>query len=196
MNPSDGWKPSLPGWSSDILPFYEAMADEIPNGGTCVELGVWCGRSLCYLHDALARRDKQCSLVGVDLWPNGYGFGGFDEAMAASHGVFTWSIAQMLREAPEHMRDLRLLRWESDTAARLFEDQSVDMLFVDAMHDYEHVLADLRAWTPKVARTGILAGHDFDPVNYPGVVRAAQEMYGADRIVLPIDNGTVWRVRR
>ena len=40
-------------------------------------------------------------------------------------------------------------------------DQSLDMVFLDARHDYEAVLDDVAAWKPKVRRGGILSGHDF-----------------------------------
>jgi predicted O-methyltransferase YrrM len=42
-----------------------------------------------------------------------------------------------------------------------FPDGFFDMVYVDAMHFHDAVLADLLAYAPKIRPGGILAGHDF-----------------------------------
>jgi hypothetical protein len=56
-------------------------------------------------------------------------------------------------------------------SAALFADDSVHFAFIDAAHDYESVLRDIRAWLPKIRKGGILAGHDLPH----GPVRQAVE---------------------
>jgi hypothetical protein len=46
-------------------------------------------------------------------------------------------------------------------AARRVADASLSFLHIDARHDYEGVLEDLRAWWPKLCPGGMLAGHDW-----------------------------------
>ena len=46
-------------------------------------------------------------------------------------------------------------------AAECFADGYFDLVYIDGDHRYEAVLADLRAWYPKVAAGGILAGDDW-----------------------------------
>ena len=72
---------------------------------------------------------------------------------------------------------VRLVRMGSVEAAGIFADGSVDLVYIDAAHDYESVAADLAAWWPKVSDRGILAGHDFD-ATHPGVVEAVTQ-FGA-----------------
>lgn len=55
----------------------------------------------------------------------------------------------------------KLLRGMSVAMADSVPDESLDMLYLDAAHYYEGVLADLKAWYPKVKRGGIIAGHDY-----------------------------------
>lgn len=201
---SDAWRPGLTGWSTDILQFYSDVAAELPDGATCVELGVWCGRSLSYLDFALRRAGKtHCRLVGVDAWPEGYGARGgspIDEAIQRVGGgsLYVWAMSEMLKYIPEHLAHLDLVRCRTTLAARLFDNASLDLVFVDADHEYAGVLLDLTAWTPKVRRGGILAGHDYDHAHplHSEVVRAVDDFFGRDNITMPvgpIPDASVWR---
>jgi hypothetical protein len=42
-----------------------------------------------------------------------------------------------------------------------FADHSLDFVYVDANHTFEHVAHDVSKWEKKVRRGGILAGHDY-----------------------------------
>ncbi|MRS02168.1 class I SAM-dependent methyltransferase, partial [bacterium] len=59
-------------------------------------------------------------------------------------------------------------------AALNYQDGSLDMVFIDAAHDYDNVRADIAAWYPKVRLGGMLAGHDYEE-NWPGVIQAVNE---------------------
>jgi methyltransferase family protein len=52
-------------------------------------------------------------------------------------------------------------RMASIEAARLFGDNSLDAVYLDAGHDYNSVMADLRAWEHAVNETGAIISHDF-----------------------------------
>jgi hypothetical protein len=49
----------------------------------------------------------------------------------------------------------------SAEAATMFENGSLDFVYLDADHCFESVWQDLSVWYPKVRIGGILAGHDF-----------------------------------
>ena len=49
--------------------------------------------------------------------------------------------------------------------------------------------ADLAAWVPKVR--GVIAGHDYDPVKFPGVVSAVNEAFGPDGSYEVLETGTL-----
>ncbi len=55
----------------------------------------------------------------------------------------------------------RIMRCTSAEAAPSFEDGSLDFVYIDARHDYEHVREDIGLWSPKVRPGGILGGHDY-----------------------------------
>ena len=43
----------------------------------------------------------------------------------------------------------------------LYDEESLDFVFIDAAHDMRNVLADVASWTPKIKKGGIMAGHDY-----------------------------------
>lgn len=79
----------------------------------------------------------------------------------------------------EHYFDLRAGPWglekvkaTSVEAAQWFDDRSLDMVYIDASHDFVSVCDDIEAWLPKVKLGGVLAGHDYNEKVWPGVVKA------------------------
>ncbi len=53
-----------------------------------------------------------------------------------------------------------------------------DMIFIDAMHTYEDVKADINRWWPRVRSGGVLVGHDYRHHDFPGVEKAFDEIFG------------------
>lgn len=49
----------------------------------------------------------------------------------------------------------------SKQAVSLFQDGSLDFVYIDACHQYEAVRDDLSTWWPKLKPGGVLAGHDI-----------------------------------
>ena len=78
------------------------------------------------------------------------------------------------RTAPYADRVIELREY-SQTAAEKVKDRSLDFVFLDAQHDYESIKQDIKLWSPKVKRGGLLSGHDHDD-KFPGVVRAVGEL--------------------
>lgn len=58
-------------------------------------------------------------------------------------------------------------------AAAKFDPESLDLVLVDAAHDYDSVKADLLNWYPKIKPGGILLCDDYE-LGWPGVMRAVK----------------------
>jgi hypothetical protein len=54
-----------------------------------------------------------------------------------------------------------MLRSDSQNGSELFDDESLDFVYIDANHRYEYVKQDISLWYPKVRKGGIVAGHDY-----------------------------------
>jgi hypothetical protein len=46
-------------------------------------------------------------------------------------------------------------------AAKMFNDEHFDFVFIDGDHSAKGVIADIKAWLPKVKKGGFLCGHDI-----------------------------------
>ena len=75
-------------------------------------------------------------------------------------------------------------------------DESLDFVFLDANHMYAEVLADIKAWEPKVRTGGLITGHDYggvlDRKGIWGVSEAVHEVFGQEKVI--VSPGAVWAV--
>ena len=100
-------------------------------------------------------------------------------------------VAELERDHPGKTTFLRLPSLE---AAPRVADRSLDLVFIDAIHLYEDVLADVAAWLPKLKDTGTLAGDDYSPA-FRGVIDAVNELFPAGARHVHEKTG-VWYVHR
>ena len=84
----------------------------------------------------------------------------------------------------------KILKMESLDAAKEINEK-LDFVFIDARHDYEGCLADIKAWKTKVKKGGLVMGHDYGNFNHPGVTKAVDEQF--KKIELFDDNVWVYR---
>lgn len=75
-----------------------------------------------------------------------------------------WHLKNMheaLNRVKEFGEKAVIKRGLSVEMAKQVTDNSLGLVYLDACHTYECVLADLTAWLPKLVTGGIMAGHDF-----------------------------------
>ena len=78
------------------------------------------------------------------------------------------------------IRNVTKVKKESHVACHDFADESLDIVYIDASHDYENVKRDILCWFPKVKMNGWIGGHDYDFVidAHKEVVQAVNEILG------------------
>jgi len=77
---------------------------------------------------------------------------------------------------------VEFIKKPSIEAAREIPDGSLDFVYIDAMHDFDNVIMDIIAWTPKVRRDGIVSGHDYEHYYSCGVSHAVDAYVRAHNI--------------
>jgi len=55
-------------------------------------------------------------------------------------------------------------------------DEDVELLFVDSTHEREPTVAEFEAWRPRLAPGAVIAFHDYDHPDFPGVAEAVAEL--------------------
>ena len=58
-------------------------------------------------------------------------------------------------------------------------DGVIDVVYIDGLHTYEGVKADIPAWLPKLKQGGFLCGHDYQS-KFQGVIDAVNEFKTPD----------------
>lgn len=150
-------------------------------GGVFVEIGSWKGRSTSFVGPVCKANGTR--LVCVDHWA------GSKDDLAPRYA------ADLAREDVEatfrrHMAErgipVEVLAMSSCAAAERFEVRTIGRIFLDGSHDGASVTEDLRAWFPKLAQGGVLAGHDYDH-KHPEL-RAAVDAFAHER-ALRVERG-------
>lgn len=186
----------IPGWFDYGL-LYDRIVAEARDGATLVEVGCWLGRSVAHL----AQRVKESS-KRITVWAVDHGFGTPSPVETPLHApALTAFGGNVMGRLVWNLRELGLydhvcpLIVPSLRAAKLFEDASLDFVFLDAAHDFTSVTEDLHAWWPKIRVGGTLAGHDYDQ-GWTGVRQAVNQFFGPSRDVQDPTCPSCWSVTR
>lgn len=141
------------GWFHDgDIKQYRTLVEQIPDGGTMVELGVWKGRSICSVADIIKR--KSIKVYGVDTFQGTRGEPLLQNE-AKEHNV----KQQFIENIGHYGIEVEILAMTTDEAASKL-DMQFDLVFIDADHSNGAFKKDLDNWLPKCK--GIIAGHDYE----------------------------------
>jgi predicted O-methyltransferase YrrM len=178
----------------DYAEFYKEVVAKFPTGSHFVEVGSWRGRSASFMAVEILNSGKKIRLDCIDHWilgPENYAAHLFDFPIEFLDDR-DWLYKQFLLNTSPVSEIVRPIRLESTTAASLYEDSSLDFVFIDATHEEADVNRDLDAWLPKVKSGGIISGHDYswtgvkNPVNkrFRDSVRRKGECWIVDILAL------------
>jgi predicted O-methyltransferase YrrM len=132
------------------------------------EIGCWAGESTALFAAAVK------TVYAIDAWD----FEVCNEGVLSTKALFGLAEKTFDRRALEFPNIVKIKEL-SLIAATTFKRQSLDMVYIDANHDYESVLNDIKSWIPNVKYGGIVAGHDYTTSEPEyGVVQAVNEVFG------------------
>lgn len=148
------------------MEFYDMLFKTLPKNAKVVEVGVFYGRGLVYL-----AQNSDFEVYGVDC---------FYAAETAHHPIEVPDDNEFYKGCLRNLfgcgvqRKVTLIALPSNRAADIFEDGSLDCVFIDGNHSYEGVAQDIALWRPKVKAGGFLSGDDYIQP-WGGVVDAVNE---------------------
>lgn len=186
----------VPGYFS-YSALYNRIVDEAPPGSWLVEVGVYHGLSLRHLAHAAKAADKGLTVVGID-WGRGSPEVPKNEAIHPDRiaeqqpcGNLASPMLSTLLTAGLG-NDVSLILAPSVLAAKFIPDGAAYMVFIDAEHTHDAVVADIKAYLPKVMPGGMLCGHDY--FSFPGVRSAVHQVFGFKDWMCR-DSNCSWEVR-
>ena len=117
---------------------------------TGAEVGVARG----YFSRILCQRVPNLKLYCIDAWQPWFG---------ASHGETQERFDRLYQDARQRLApfNCEIIRDWSMEAVKRFADESLDFVYIDCSHDYKSVMKDIKAWSNKVKKGGIVSGHDY-----------------------------------
>jgi hypothetical protein len=162
----------IPGWFSAVegAQLYKTAMEALKVSDTILEVGSFKGRSTSVLARACKDTGEGRKVYAVDPHmgdvnlPQNIGES-FTEFTANMKALGFQNIVAPIRQRSE------------DTTI----DFPLGMLFIDGLHDYEHVKIDWQKFGPFVRDGGFVCFHDYEP-NYPGVIKLADELIASGKL--------------
>jgi predicted O-methyltransferase YrrM len=124
-----------------------------------LEMGAWRGCSTAYMIVEIINSEKKIKFDVVDCFNDD------------SCNIFLDNLNTVSNY-------YNLVRGYSEMVSKKYKDESLDFVFIDGNHDYDNIKLDITSWLSKVKKGGIIAGHDYHDIVFPGVVQAVKEFFG------------------
>lgn len=169
---------NLPGWADGIDLLYKHIINSIPYPGLIfngtnfvpqepkplhfVEVGAWKGKSAAFMAVEIINSQLPIRFDVVDTWKGTLNEDVHQQDPDVVNDRLFEVFLENMKPVEGHYNPIRMTSVE---AAGLYENASLDFVFIDGDHTYEGVKADLIAWKDKIRPGGIIAGHDFSPGN-------------------------------
>jgi len=161
---------NIHGWFT-FQDLYSEMVEKFPDGSHFVELGSWQGKSAVFMGVEIVNSNKDIKFDCIDNWLfEGEIYSRNSEYMKMKHNAFN----MFLKNIEPLSKVINYHKMDSVEASKLYDDESLEFVYVDASHYYENVKNDLTYWYPKVKSGGVIAGHDYQ---YAGVKLAVDEFF-------------------
>jgi len=151
------------------------IAAGLKKGSVFVEVGVLQGRSTAAI--GLGCKESSSTLSAIDHF-----LGNYEQQVDSSISQASYG------KALENITKLGILDFvlfyplESFKVAELFDDSSVDAIFIDAGHTREDLTSDFNAWFRKVKTGGHILVHDVGTGIWTGVDDAVRDFKASENV--------------
>lgn len=145
LYPSDFFYKFIDGFFNfEIL--YNDIVTKLETGSHIVEVGSYYGASAIYLATKIKMSCKKIKLDCVDKWdyPSEKIY---DDFIKNINNAFVGDIINPIKTL-------------STEASKIYNDNSLDFVFIDADHSYSAVKNDIKYWFPKIKEKCMIVGHD------------------------------------
>lgn len=182
---------NIDGWF-DFQKLYRYAINEFKDGSHFVELGAWMGKSTSFMAIEIANSGKNIKFDAIDTWNGSINENLHKDIINNLNETLYNKFLNNISCVSDYINPIKGYTYN---VVNNYEDKSLDFIFIDASHDYESVKKDIVDWYPKLKDNGIIAGHDYNIKNWPGVVKAVNEFFGEENVILFKKDTISWMVK-
>ena len=161
---------------------YKEMVYKFGNNSHFVEIGSWRGRSSSFMAVEIVNSGYDIKFDCVDTWEGSWEHKEHDLVKNTS----LWE--DFIKNTTPVKKIINPIKLKSSLAYKLYKDESLDFVFIDASHIYSDVVSDILNWLPKVKIGGIIGGHDYlseeNTKCCNGVNTAVNEIFPQNEIIV------------
>jgi predicted O-methyltransferase YrrM len=183
---------NLHGWNSNASIFSDLICRVHPSW--IFEVGSWYGGSALHMANIIKEQGLPTEILCIDTWLGSLEhWEGYEEQLQLVEGyptIYFQFITNVWFSG--HQDIIHALPMPSFQAAEYLKHTNTraDLIYLDAAHDYESVLRDLRDYYSLLSPKGILFGDDYR--GWPGVTTAVDEFAAARGCKKEIVDGVFW----
>lgn len=167
---------------------YSKMVNKFDNAHF-VEIGAYLGKSTSYMAVEIINSKKNIRFDVIDTWEGSLGESNITSRKEFIEGTLYTDFLNNIEPVKDHINILKMTSLEG---SKLYQDNSLDFVFIDADHSYESVKNDIESWLPKVKKGGYISGDDY---NWSTVRQAVDEKFGGKLQIIFTNRdgeGTTW----
>ncbi|MCF3591020.1 class I SAM-dependent methyltransferase [Planktothrix agardhii 1029] len=155
---------------SDCMVLESLMKKIAKNKMKVVEIGSWKGMGTAVIGGVLS--DYKGTLFAIDNWKGSSDVPSMEKE-ARETDILNLFIKNM-RVLGLFDSVVKPMAMDSIVASQIFQDNALDLVFIDGEHSYSSVKQDISTWLPKLKEGGTICGHCGDGYysQYPEIVKA------------------------
>ena len=150
--------------NGSILSNREHLLEVLPKHGIIAELGVDNG----YFTEQIIKISNPKKIYLIDTWSS------------KRYGQNKFELVREKFSEEIKSKKIEILRSNSIDAAKLFQNNYFDWIYVDTDHSYSTTIQELNAYESKIKSNGFICGHDYVMGNWSrsnkyGVIESVNE---------------------
>lgn len=91
-------------------------------------------------------------------------------------------VYYLFKETISKYENINHIRATSDDAVKLLKEKKYDFIYIDGLHTYEQIKADITNYLPLLNPNRFIGGHDYH-ANWPGVISGINKLLGEPDLV-------------
>ena len=172
----------VPGWCNDAEVIFKMMVDRAEDGARFVEIGTLLGQSASMMGTYINESNKDISFDSIDLFwtiephiragvESGYHPPSFLKYIEDCYKEYNYEKYHGIIDVIKHpfhrlncLDKINLITCDEQYAHRLYNDETLQFVWIDGDHNEGVVFRDLENFWPKIKMGGFIGGDDLEEV--------------------------------